>query len=213
VIRRTVVLTALLLAIAAVLSVQSGAVDVGERPDGTIDIGSDPSEPPQDSVITIRFDAASPATYDDTYVVTDAAGISGVQNCASPSPDDGTTIICPGEGVRRILVSLGKGDDRLAILDIPAATRVQVRGGDGNDTVIAGAANTMRFGVSGESGADTLKGTGASDLLLGGPGPDRLRGLRGGDELDGGPGRDRGSGGPGNDNCESIEAGAEAECS
>jgi Ca2+-binding RTX toxin-like protein len=91
--------------------------------------------------------------------------------------------------------------------------RVLVQGGDGNDKIVGGSSNPMRFTAYGQNGADRLKGTAADDLLDGGAGGDLLRGLAGADTLIGGAGHDRGSGGPGNDGCESIETGAEAECS
>lgn len=52
-------------------------------------------------------------------------------------------------------------------------TGVEVRGGDGDDTVV-GAAGPDRF--YGEGGHDTLTGNGGNDLLDGGPGVDSLSG-------------------------------------
>jgi Ca2+-binding RTX toxin-like protein len=201
------------------LSSNSGAVLVGERGDGTLSIDADPTGPPQDSVVSVRFDpGASSGAEDDTYTVRDAAGIprADIPPCARPTPDDGTTVTCPATGIRRIIVLLDNGNDRLTLLadpPIPSTMRVRVLGGEGDDTIVAGARNSNRVAAFGEAGNDTLKGTAANDDLDGGEGADRLRGLDGNDTLDGGPGRDNGAGGPGNDRCDSIERGAEAECS
>lgn len=216
---RTFAVTGLLLVAAAGLSSQSRAIDVGSRPDGTLSIAEDPAGPPQDSAISIGFDpGASAGAEDDAYVVHDAAGIfrADVPPCVRPTPDDGMTVICPATKLRRITVLLGNGNDRLTVLaepPVPSTMRVRVLGGEGDDTIVAGSGNSIRYVAFGEAGNDTLKGTAADDELDGGDGADRLRGLGGDDTLDGGPGRDQGAGGPGNDRCESIERGAEAECS
>jgi Ca2+-binding RTX toxin-like protein len=216
---RILALTGLVLVAAVGLSSQSGAVLVGERGDGTLSIEADAAGPPQDSVVSIAFNpGASSGAEDDTYIVRDAAGIPRADTppCVRPTPDDGTTVTCPATGIRRITVLLGSGNDRLTLLaepPIPSAMRVRVLGGEGDDTIVAGARNSNRFAAFGEAGNDTLKGTAANDDLDGGDGADRLRGLDGDDTLDGGPGRDQGAGGPGDDRCDSIERGAEAECS
>ena len=97
------------------------------------------------------------------------------------------------EGVRRIKVSTGSGDDRIVVETIESAGRkggpvaVKVNAGNGNDYVSTG------------DGNDTIVGGEGDDVLDGGGGNDRLVGQRGNDVFFGGDGNDKMIGGVGRD--------------
>lgn len=85
---------------------------------------------------------------------------------------DSRTADCTPRG-QPVTIDLGDGGD---MLEVPGAldARVVVRGGDGNDLLLAyGAATT---GLDGGSGDDHLFGGLGADTLTGGPGTDDLRG-------------------------------------
>jgi len=85
-------------------------------------------------------------------------------------------IIAPAHG--RIAIRGQKGDDLVDASAYTGACRVQVRGGDGNDT------------VTGSAGGDDLRGEAGNDTLDGGAGPD---------DIWDGPGADKVMGGADND--------------
>ena len=76
-----------------------------------------------------------------------------------------------------------------------------LRGGDGNDRIIAGFGKEQfgRDRLFGEGGNDVMKAGAGKDLLDGGAGRDRLFGGKNDDELIGGDGRDLLNGGKGDD--------------
>ncbi|MEX2170303.1 MAG: choice-of-anchor Q domain-containing protein [Pirellulales bacterium] len=78
------------------------------------------------------------------------------------------------------------GDDVLAV-DAAFAEIARLFGGDGNDTLIGGAAADFLFG---ELGDDKLYGGGGNDTLDGGDGNDFLQGDLGNDDYTGGNGHD-----------------------
>ena len=81
-------------------------------------------------------------------------------------------------------------------LDIAAIKQLMLRGGEGNDQLVAYEAGST---LSGFGGDDYLYGKKGNDLLDGGEGNDYLNGEDGDDILDGGAGNDRLSGGNGAD--------------
>jgi hypothetical protein len=85
------------------------------------------------------------------------------------------TVFCPRS--RHLVVDAGDLDDVVRIRTRISAT---VRGGPGNDNVVASAANDRVFGGP---GADKLKGGGGDDQLFGDLGADVLDGGAGDDEL------------------------------
>ncbi len=97
-------------------------------------------------------------------------------------------------GVKRIVVKAGKGDDVLDVRGVLAP--VDAYGGDGNDTLYAGQSDgSMFFGGGGD---DTLVAEEAKDMFLGatnefhgGPGDDLLTGGARNDRLSGDDGRDK----------------------
>lgn len=75
----------------------------------------------------------------------------------------------------------------------------EINTGAGNDTVILGKTVPVPATIRGGEGNDVLVGGAAADKLIGGPGNDELNGRGGNDVLIGGPGDDTLIGGPGND--------------
>lgn len=90
---------------------------------------------------------------------------------------DGATVIDGGDGNDTI-----QGTDQADMFDFSSGASLrnveQVRGGDGDDTILGG------------DGADTLFGDGGDDELSGGGGADRLSGGDGADRMSGGAGAD-----------------------
>jgi Ca2+-binding RTX toxin-like protein len=117
---------------------------------------------------------------------------------------DGVTVQqFPVSAVKSISVSLGDGDDTLAIGH--GVTRVsadggrgrdRISGGDGNDTLTGGDGNDV---LEGGDGSDALYGGRGNDQLAGGAGSDKLLGQDGNDRLMGNHGADLLNGGPGTD--------------
>lgn len=97
--------------------------------------------------------------------------------------------------------NLAGGDDRLRVTN-PIGWVPTVRGGDGDDTLVAEGGGAVEF--RGEAGDDRLSGGTGGDMLDGGPGRDVLAGGPGddtlvvgpdaadGEQVDGGEGRDEG---------------------
>ncbi len=83
--------------------------------------------------------------------------------------------------------------------------KVDIDGGDGNDTLIGGSNDDKLDGEDGDdvlignAGKDKLDGGDGNDTLIGGTGDDKLDGEDGDDSLDGGDGEDDLKGGDGND--------------
>lgn len=89
-------------------------------------------------------------------------------------------------GIRRIIVRVGRGDDRV-IVSPNVLIPTRIRGGRGNDF------------LQGGSGKNIIRGNRGDDHLIGGPSDDRLKGGRGNDILEGGGGNDILKGKKGND--------------
>ncbi|MBH0176450.1 MAG: tandem-95 repeat protein [Nitrospira sp.] len=104
------------------------------------------------------------------------------------------------------LVDGGTGHDWIDARENTAPSgALDLRGGDGNDTIIGGAGNDRLDGgldhdvLVGNAGNDTLVGNDGDDLLVGGSGNDVLDGGKGDDALLGGSGNDTLKGGENND--------------
>ena len=87
----------------------------------------------------------------------------------------------------------GEGNDTLMG---GAAAPTTLKGGEGNDTLTGGSKDDM---LEGGSGNDTLSGAGGHDMLMGGSGDDSLVGGTGADTLGGGTGNDTLTGNSGRD--------------
>jgi hypothetical protein len=118
--------------------------------------------------------------------------------------------LAPGQ---ELAVRTADGNDRvIAAGNVTVA--MDVRGGDGNDTITTGQGNDRvdgglgddtittnagRDDVFGNSGNDTIDAGDGHDQVHGGDGNDQLQGGRGRDYVDGGQGNDTVQGGSGND--------------
>lgn len=113
-----------------------------------------------------------------------------------------STLIVNGQ-VQNIVVDGRAGDDSITVGDVSGTGffKLDVRGGDGNDTLTAAGATigTVRLSLSGDAGNDTLVGSNGNDTLDGGAGNDAANGGDGNDTILGGTGNDQIGGGLGND--------------
>jgi len=133
----------------------------------------DPSAPGQTMLVVAGGDAADVITVtkgsgDGTFVVI----INGVRQGQYTAP--------PRSTISRIVVFGYGGDDTITIDSNLKAIPAYLYGGDGNDTLNAGAGNTL---LDGGDGNDKLNGGAGNDLLVGGFGADTLSGGNGDDVL------------------------------
>ncbi len=141
-----------------------------------------------------------------TYVIKANGPLEvGIPACANP-PGDQDELICQALAVEGFEVNGGSGGDTEIVgrtVKVPAT----LRGGSGNDVLVAGGGNDTLIG---RAGNDTLIGGPGNDRLFGGPGNDRLQAGSGNSLLNGGPGYDTCIGGPGHDifvSCEVVRRG------
>ncbi len=141
-----------------------------------------------------------------TYVIQANGPLEvGIQACANP-PGDQDELICQAPAIGSFEVNGGSGGDT-EIVGRTVMVPATLRGGSGNDLLIAGGGNDTLFG---RAGNDTLIGGPGNDRLFGGPGNDRLKAGTGNSLLNGGPGYDTCVGGPGKDifvSCEVVHRG------
>ncbi|WP_020471949.1 calcium-binding protein [Zavarzinella formosa] len=154
--------------------------------------------------IALRGAGAGAVTIDDatgagSLVVTGTAGA----DMMTVSEDGlelatGESLNFDGTVFASLTINAGLGDDTVAVSGFSPATRIQVNGGGGNDSLDAtGLLGSVT--LDGGSGNDTLVGGDMNDVLLGGFGNDELDGGDGNDRLDGGFGNDELTGGAGRD--------------
>ena len=112
----------------------------------------------------VLFDGAA-----DEFVVLDLGSTStagpGCAAGADPLNPSGNAVRCPRAGVRRIVVSLGAGDDFFSnggSLHVPRTVPTIVFGGPGDDSVVGSPA---RETLDGGPGADILEGRGNVDTM------------------------------------------------
>ena len=153
-------------------------------------------------VLTVSNGGSATATVSQSLLVTAMALADGVLSVGGTGEADSIIILRLPSGVgvlwngqqfetfspvTRIVVRGGSGDDTILItplLNIPAV----VYGGGGNDRISAGSAGDALFG---EAGNDTVLGGAGADILVGGDGDDLIIGGAGNDILIGGMGADR----------------------
>jgi Ca2+-binding RTX toxin-like protein len=143
--------------------VNSVAPDGG--PGGTTLLGG-----PSINSVTLEIDPAA-----GQYVISDTAGVTAGNDCISVSPQTARCTRYPGTDFR---ARLRGGDDRFQ-MPFQVPQRLELRGGEGADKLLAGADGDRIFGGEGP------------DTLTGRAGPDRLFAGRGRDRLIAGNGRDR----------------------
>lgn len=129
--------------------------------------------------------------------------------------------VVPAASVQKIVVDGGDQENmidlsRVLKSNFPNLTTIEVRGrngedtiigsadiasqlfgGDGIDTIIGGSANDS---LDGGDGADSINAGAGNDSILGGDGADLISGDDGNDSIDGGNGQDTINGGAGDDN-------------
>ena len=141
-----------------------------------------------------------------TYVIKANGPLEvGIEACENP-PGDQDELICQAPAIGSFEVNGGSGGDT-EILGKTVEAPATLRGGSGNDVLIAGAGNDTLIG---RGGNDTLIGGPGNDRLFGGSGNDRLKAGFGNSLLNGGPGYDTCIGGPGHDifvSCEIVRKG------
>ena len=172
-----------------------------------IDPAVDPLDPPDelDSVTDVEDIQIAGGPGDNTFDVT--AWKSGTVTVDGASESSADTIRIAGSGdftVTDTAVIVGGGTGTITLANIEVADLTGgpgddtldasgfsggavLRGGEGNDTLIAGPAGSFLFG---EAGDDTLIGGSGNDLLYGREGDDTLEGHAGNDTLLGGLGDD-----------------------
>ncbi len=138
-----------------------------------------------------------------TYVISANGPLEvGIQACANP-PGNQDELICQAPAIGGFEVNGGSGGDTEIVgrtVKVPAT----LRGGSGNDVLVAGGGNDTLIGRAGE---DTLIAGSGNDRLYGGSGNDRLKAGSGDDFLNGGPGYDTCIGATGHDvfvSCEVV---------
>gem|GEM_PF-3247338 len=121
-------------------------------------------------------------------------------------PPDGVLRITGGPGDDSILVSSLRGDTTISHsvrngdmhllvddigYDVEDIRRIEITGGDGNDSITVGTFIKIPILITGGDGSDTLTGGDGDETLQGGNGNDRLTGKFGADLLQGGGGDDK----------------------
>jgi Ca2+-binding RTX toxin-like protein len=82
--------------------------------------------------------------------------------------DLGTTVTCLGAGITSVQASSGRGNDSIAVAELPAPS-VTLNGDDDNDTLVG----------ANDATGEILNGGRGDDKMLGGAGPDVFNGDRG----------------------------------
>ncbi|HEX6263253.1 MAG TPA: calcium-binding protein, partial [Actinomycetota bacterium] len=164
----------------------------------TIDLSGGPFE---SSGSKLAFDVALGGGSSDALLVNGSSSADHMTLAGAGIDLDATSDPGPHvalSGVELVVVDGAGGDDTLDAGDPidPFLRVVELRGGDGADTLIGGDAGDL---LVGGGGADDLLGGDGPDVLRGGAGIDSLDGGQGDDLLAGGPGDDEEAGGPGND--------------
>jgi Ca2+-binding RTX toxin-like protein len=128
-----------------------------------------------------------------TYVIDSVDPLEVGGKVCAHAPGNPNEIVCDASMIAGFEVNAGAGDDAVVLareVPVPAT----MRGGPGNDRLIAGSGDDKLIGGVGN---DILVGRPGADWLYGGPGDDKLVGGSGDDLLRGGPGRNVYIGGSG----------------
>ena len=143
-------------------------------------------------VLTVLGDRDA-ANLNDTIVVQPVAGDASMIEVVVNGAVTATRSV---DGLRRIVIAGGLGDDTIRI-DVPdLAVGCTIRGGVGADTISGGPRGDR---IHGGEGDDSIDGGDGNDEIVGGLGNDYLRGGTGADRIVGGDGADDIDGGLGND--------------
>lgn len=143
---------------------------------------------PGDDRITIELSADG-----RTYEIDSATPLEVASQVCSHPEKRQEDLVCEATPIAGFEVNTGAGDDSVVMgarVPVPAT----IRGGEGNDVLVGGAAADKLIGGPGN---DELNGRGGNDVLIGGSGDDTLIGGPGNDILQGGSGHNTLVGGPG----------------
>lgn len=135
--------------------------------------------------------------------ISDDAGAPTVLGAGCSDPDDEGVAYCDRAGVSRLLIDTGDLDDSVSVGEV--GVPVEVRGGDGNDSLQTSSGDDV---LDGGAGNDTLDAGAGNDTLTGGAGDDQLSAGVGDDSVDAGDGTDTVDGDLGDDR---IDGGAGAD--
>ncbi|WP_225822405.1 calcium-binding protein [Streptomyces naphthomycinicus] len=135
----------------------------------------------------------------------DPYGVVKVYDFADTVSEPDTFSTTGANGVKRISVDAGDGNDKVSNLTYLPST---LQGGPGSDILNGSGSHDY---LNGGTGNDLLSGGSGGDRLIGGSGNDRLHGDYGDDSLDGGIGYDSARGGAGIDTCRASEVVSECE--
>ncbi|MDA0283477.1 MAG: trypsin-like serine protease [Planctomycetota bacterium] len=106
-------------------------------------------------------------------------------------------------GMEELVINAGNGDDLITVTDVNdvGAILIRANGQNDNDTISAAGAllGLVRLEINGGNGNDTLTGSDSDDTLLGSAGDDSINGGDGADILIGGDGQDALNGDGGDD--------------
>jgi hypothetical protein len=128
---------------------------------------------------------------------------AGLTGCSASTIDFYKQYVCDiNVPITKVVVHAGDGNDALGIFSGNLGFTLELRGGDGGDSLYGGELGDSMFG---EGGNDYLDGRLGGDTLEGGDGADTLNGDEGVDTLRGGGDRDSLNGGPAGD---TIDGGA-----
>jgi Ca2+-binding RTX toxin-like protein len=185
-----------LLVLAAALAVAAFSVGSAGATQGPRTEGGPPEKSinlvlagsPGDDRITIELSADG-----RSYEIDSATPLEVASSVCSHAEKREEDLLCEAAPIAGFEVNTGAGNDTVTIgrlVPVPAT----IRGGEGDDVLIGGAAADKLIGGPGN---DELNGRGGNDLLQGGPGDDTLIGGPGNDILQGGPGHNTLVGGPG----------------
>ena len=125
--------------------------------------------------------------------ITSVRSLGGI--VTAQANDSGTTVLVVNNGFTVQVRDVAAG--RVWTFDASRVGRVDVIGGNGNDTITARGNGRVR--MHGNGGNDTFYGGTGRDIMFGGAGADRMFGRNGNDYADGGDGNDYIDGGNGND--------------
>jgi len=140
------------------------AVDSGKGPDSTKAKGKGPKGPKEANRISIAFDLATAS-----YAVSDVVDVTTNDPACT---DLGTTVTCLGAGIAAVQASSGRGNDLIAVAELPAPS-VTLNGDDDNDTLVG----------ANDATGEILNGGKGDDRMFGGAGPDVFNGDRGFDTV------------------------------
>jgi Ca2+-binding RTX toxin-like protein len=131
---------------------------------------------------------------EDNVHISRAKGLAGQLGLIEVNVN-GNKQMLTGEQAKRLEIRTGQGNDTV-VIDSGVKQGIKVDGGSGNDVLIGGGGDDF---LSGGKGNDVIFGRGGNDLIKGGRGNDTLHGGKRGDIIIDDQGKNSINGGPGID--------------